>query len=293
MGKNVSIIESTICQGLGEGIHAGNHISYGTGAFIQVENLVVRNCRVYDFWSGPLYVTNVDGGLVEDNIFYNTADTRFWTGRSGNPQYPPTTVYFASESGRAYGAVPTNGLIGSRDVTFRNNVVVGGLRLLGFGDEPLQTFSNIKIQHNTFFGAQPGTYAAGSGCVYNAMTNLSNLTLENNLFFDASGRVVASAPGWAATIGTSVIRNNLWSHTPPVALQGTGDVVNVAVGLTNSSYAPSGPWPSTSTFDTEAFKLTATSPALGAGATGTGVSTDFFGTARPTTPDIGAHERTP
>jgi hypothetical protein len=47
-GKNVSIIETTVAQALGEGIHAGNHINYGAGAFIQAENMVIRNCRIFE-----------------------------------------------------------------------------------------------------------------------------------------------------------------------------------------------------------------------------------------------------
>lgn len=290
-GKNVSVIESTIAQALGEGISAGQHISYGSGAFIQTETLVIRKCRIFDTWSSPLYVNAVNGGTIERNVFYNTGDTRFWRGRSGSPQYPPTTVAFASEGGRVGGAGWSTGYIGSVNVTFRNNVIWGGLRLLGFDNEPNQLFSGILIQHNTLFGAQPGTYSAGSGAIYNAMPNLTNLTFQNNIVYDASGRIVASDPGWTAPIGSTTKGYNLWSHTAPVSLQGTGDVTNSSVGLTNVTYVPSGAWPAISTFDTESFKLTGSSVALAAGVTST-VTNDFFGTARPNPPDIGAHERT-
>jgi len=295
-GKNVSIIESTIAQALGEGIHAGQHISYGAGAFLQVENLVIRNCRVFDTWSAAIYVTATDGGTIERNVVYQTADTRFWRGRSAAPVYPTYCIHLASEAGRGpeYNPAPwSTGYIGSVNVTIRNNVVWGGLRLIALTEEPNQLYQNITIEHNTLFGAQAATYPAGSGALCNGMTNLTNLTLRNNLIYDAAGRVVATDPGFNAVLGTFTKSNNLWSAAPPVLLQGAGDVTNASVGLTNASYVPSGAWPNISSFDTESFKLTATSPALGAGATGTGVATDFFGAARPATPDIGAHERTP
>ena len=289
MGKNVSLIESVVAQSLGEGVHAGNHINYGPNAFIQVENLVVRNCRIFDCWSAPLYITSVNGGTIERNIVYSTGDTRFWRGRSGDPQYPPSSVSFGSEGGRDNGAPWSTGYIGSVNVTFRNNVVWGGLRLLGFNNEPNQLFSGILIQHNTMFGAQPGTYSAGSGAIYNGMTNLTNLTFQNNLVYDAAGRIVASDPGWTAPIGSTTKGYNLWSHTAPVSLQGTGDVTNSSVGLTNVSYVPSGAWPSISTFDTNSFKLAGGSPAINAGVTST-VTNDFFGTTRNNPPEIGAYE---
>jgi hypothetical protein len=166
---------------------------------------------------------------------------------------------------------------------------------LGFPAEPNQTWDNIKIEHNTLFGAQPATYSAGSGCLFQGNvgggTTITNLTIENNIFYDAGGRVVASDPGWNSVTGPFTKRYNLWSHTPPAALQGTGDVVNTSIGLTNVTYVPAGAWPGISTFDTESFKLTGSSVALAAGITSS-VTNDFFGTARPNPPDIGAHERT-
>lgn len=289
MGKNVTLLENVVAQALGEGIHCGQHISYGTGAFIQVETLVIRNNRVFDTWSSPIYVSSVDGGTIERNVFYNTGDTRFWRGRSGSPQYPPTTVLFASEGGRSYGAPWSTGYIGSVNVTFDNNVVWGGLRLLHFASEPSQLFNGILIRHNTLFGSQPGTFSGGAGAIANNMSNLTDLTFQNNIVYDAAGRIVASDPGWTAPIGTTTDGYNLWSHTAPVSLQGTGDVTNSSVGLNNVSYVPSGAWPSISTFDTDSFKLAGGSPAINAGVTST-VTNDFFGTTRNNPPEIGAYE---
>lgn len=291
MGKNVSVIESVIAQALGEGIHCGHHISYGANAFIQAETLVIRNCRIFDTWSSPIYVTAVNGGTIERNVVYMTGDTRFWFGRSNNPQYPSSTgvVAFGSEGGISGGAPWSTGYIGSVNVTFRNNVVTGGLRLIAFNQWPSQLFSGILIEHNTFFGSQPGTYSAGAGVLANGMTNLTNLTFRNNIVYDAAGRIVASDPGWTAPIGTTTKGYNLWSHAAPVSLQGTGDVTNSSIGLNDVTYVPSGAWPSISTFDTNSFKLAGGSPAINAGVTST-VTNDFFGTTRNNPPEIGAYE---
>lgn len=291
-GKNVQILESTIAQALGEGIHAGQHISYGAGAFVQCENLTVRNCRVFDTWSAAIYVTATNGGTIERNVVYQTGDTRFWRGRSAGALYPTYCIHFASEAGRGpeYNPAPwSTGYIGSVNVTVRNNIVSGGLRLIAFTAEPGQLYQNITIEHNTLFGAQGATYPAGSGALCNGMTNLTNLTLRNNLIFDASGRVTASDPGFNAVLGTFTKANNLWSHAPAALLQGTGDVVNVAAGLTNAAYAPTGAWPSISSYDTSAARLQSSSPAVRAGAV-SAVVADFFGSPRGAQPSIGAHE---
>ena len=291
MGKNVSIIESVIAQSMGPGISAGGDQNYGAGAFIQAETLVIRKCRVFDTWGGPLRIVAVNGATIERNVFYSTGDARFWAGRSGSPQYPLASVEFKSEGGAPGAAAWSTGYIGAVNVTFRNNVVWGGQKLLSFVQATGQLYSGILIQHNTLFGSQAGAYTAGAGAIANSMTNLTNLTFQNNIVYDAAGRIVASDPGWTAPIGSTTKGYNLWSHTAPVSLQGTGDVTNSSVGLTNVTYVPSGAWPSISSFDTESFKLTGASVALAAGVTST-VTNDFFGTARPNPPDIGAHERT-
>ena len=283
MGRNVTMVECTVGQSSGEGIHAGHHISFGPGAFIQAENLTIRNCVVFDCWSAPLYVSNVDGGTIERNLFYMSSDTRYW--QFGAAGYPRFCVDFASESGAFGNPTPPNGLIGSRNLTFRNNVLTGALQCLVFTEWPGQQFSNITVENNTIFNAVPGSFPAGATCVRNEHTNLTNLTFRNNLIYDAAGRVCNN---WNAMQGTNTVSHNLWSHAPPATISGPNQIVTTSAGLNNPTYNVTNTFPTVPTFNTDSFRIVTNSPANNAGFALPGVTVDYFGNARVTA-DIGAH----
>lgn len=283
MGRNGSLIECTVGQASGEGIHAGHHISFGAGAHIQAENLTIRKCIVFDTWSALLYVTNVDGGTFDRNLFFKTNDTRYW--QFAGAGYPKTGVEFGSESG-SFGNPPgSNGLIGSRNVAFTNNVITGCTRNLYFSDWTGQTFSNITLAHNTIFRVVGGSFPGGGTCLRNAQTNLTSVTFRNNLIFDASGRV---CDNWNSMLGTNVNSHNLWSHAPPANISGSSQVVTTSPGLNNAAYAVTNTYPAVPTFNTDVFRITGASAANNAGIALAGVTVDYFGNAR-TSADIGAH----
>ncbi len=283
MGKNVSMVECTVGQSSGEGIHAGHHISFGAGAFIQAENLTVRKCTIFDCWSAPLYISNVDGGAFDRNLIFMSSDTRYWQyGASG---YPRFCVDFGSESGAFGNPTPPNGLIGSRNLTFTNNVLTGALQCLVFTEWPGQQFSNITIANNTIYRSVGGTFPSGATCVRNEHTNLTNLTFRNNLIYDADGRVCNE---WNAMLGTNTVSHNLWSHAPPANISGSNQVVTTSPGLNNAGYGVSNTFPAVPTFNTDAFRILTNSPANDAGIALAGVTLDYFGNSR-TSADIGAH----
>lgn len=289
MGRNVTMVECTVGQSSGEGIHAGHHISFNKitdpvrDAFIQVENLVLRNCVVFDCWSAPLYVSNVDGGVIERCLFYMSSDTRYWQYAAAG--YPRFCVDFGSESGVFGNPTPPNGLIGSRNLAFRNNVMTGALECLVFTQWAGQQFSNIAIENNTIFRSVAGSFPAGATCLRNDHTNLTNLTFRNNLIFDANGRV---CDRWNAMLGTNTISHNLWSHAPPANISGSSQIVTTSPGLNNGTYGVTNVFPAVPTFNTDAFRITGASAANNTGVAIPAVTVDYFGNAR-TTPDIGAH----
>ncbi len=171
MGKNITFVENLVGQSSGEGIHAGVHIGFGGGdgyAFTQCENLVLRNNRVFDCWSAAVYLSNIDGGVVERNVVYNSGDTRYW--QYATSGYPKAGMSFASESGdpSVGGVLPENLFIGARDVVVRNNIVTGYLVCFDFADWPSQATTRIKILNNTFYRSVGGTFAAGASLIKNA-----------------------------------------------------------------------------------------------------------------------------
>jgi hypothetical protein len=325
MGKDCSFIENTVTQVYGEGVHAGHHIFFGgpnfpTNAHIQMTGLTMRGNVISDCWSVLLYVTNVreyesgEPTVIERNIFFRTDDKQFFHNLDQPPadRQSQTCVDFGSESATPAvgGAMPPDGYAGSRNIKFRNNVIVGGRVGIQFSSWSGTDFHDIAIENNTVYTF---THRYGfDGCISNNNVATRNITLRNNLFYDADGRMVAAtydfgtANGWRTWrpfIGTTVWETNLWSHAPVSEaiggasqgsiIVGPSDIINVNVGLTAPLSIPLSPWPSYPTFDTNGFRLTATSPAIGAGTPVAGMADDFFGTARPPDAfDIGAHSRT-
>ncbi len=290
MGKNVTMIECSVGQCSGEGLHLGYHGAFGGGdgyAHIEATNVTIRNNRFFDCWSAPLYITNVDGGRIERNVIWHTNDTRYWyAAASGYPQYG---MDIASESGNQLVA-GFNGFIGARNLVICNNIVSNALQPFRFPNEQQQQTNNLQIYNNTFYRTIPGSAASVASVIKNSEPELSDITFQNNIVYDAVPAQMCRE--WLTPGGTWTRGRNLFSTTPPAALSGTGDVISASPGLTDPTYQPSGTYPAVSTFDTSKIQLLASSPAINAGIVTASVTTDFFGRQRPTSSgfyDIGAH----
>jgi lysophospholipase L1-like esterase len=116
------------------------------------------------------------------------------------------------------------------------------------------------------------------------MTGLSGFNFMNNLIY-APGNSISD--GIAFVPGMNV-GHNMWSSAPPSILSGPGDTVTSSPGLASPGYAPT-----PGNFDTDMIKLQSTSPAIGAGVNIPSITTDYFGTSRPSGAyDIGAYQHT-
>ena len=290
MGKNVTFIENSVGQVSGEGLHLGYHGAFGGGngyAHIEATNVVIRNNRFFDTWSGPLYVTNVDGGVIERNVIWHTNDTRYWYGAGSG--YPAYGLDIASESGNS-GVAGFNGFIGARNLIIRNNVVSNALHPFRIIDEPAQQTNNVKILNNTFYRTVPGSAASVASVISSAEPQVTDLTFKNNLVYDATPAQMCR--NWVTPGGAWLRGTNLWSTAPPSNLSGSGDVVTVSSGLVDATYQPTGTYPSVSSFDVTKAKIVAGSGGVNVGELLADVTTDLFGNARPTESgffDIGAH----
>jgi len=294
MGKNILLAENTVGQSSGEGIHLGIHIKFGDdNAFTQCENVTLRNNRIFDCWSAPLYISNVDGGVIERNVIYMTNDTRYWQYAANG--YPRFAIDISSESGdpSVGGWPPPNGFIGARDLIIRNNIITGALTPLLFNDWPLQATTRVKVLNNTIYRSVGGTFAAGASVIQNAESSLTDITFKNNLVYDAIPAQMCRQ--WLTPGGTWSRGANLFSTAPPSALSGAGDVITASPGILNPAYTPGGTYPAVVEFDTNNIRLQSGSPALSAGEALADVTNDFFGNPRPTggaAYDIGAHQST-
>lgn len=298
MGKNISMIENTVGRCSGEGIHAGVHIRFGGGdgfAHIQVHKLILRNNRIFDTWSGPMYISNVDAAaddpsIVEGNVIWMTDNTDYhYNGALGYPAYG---IGIGSESPRNDGntAYGTNFFAGARNMILRNNVVSNALRPFILATESGQDTTNISVLNNTFYQTVPGT-APGVAAVIESYNNgQSNIVFQNNLVTDTTPE--RAVRNWQTPNGTWTRGYNLFPQQPPAALQAGTNVISTSPGMVDPTYRPSSGLPGVSAFDTANIKLLTSSPAINVGAVRGEVTTDIFGRTRPTGSgfyDIGAH----
>jgi hypothetical protein len=78
------------------------------------------------------------------------------------------------------------------------------------------------------------------------------------------------------------VQGNVWSHSPPADLAGTGDITDSGTVIDDKTYSLTGVnWPSTKTFD-----ATTAVPPVGSSAvnavTSIGTAVDYYGYSRPT-----------
>jgi hypothetical protein len=109
--------------------------------------------------------------------------------------------------------------------------------------------------------------------------NHSGTRICDNLFYEASGTT-----GVTGTATGLTFDHNLWSSAPGEDCSGTGDVVDDPE-LADADHAVGA-----GSCSPDWYKLTASSPARGAGVAHADMTEDYFGTSRSDPPDMGAHE---
>jgi hypothetical protein len=317
VGKNISLIENIIAQTMGEGIHCGHHVYRNQKTFKQAVNLKIKRNIIFDNWSAQIYLTQIQGGEIDSNIIYHSGDTRFYQKFDINSANwtPGNHIDVGSESASwASGLPPPDafGGAGSQNVVISNNVSFGAYTPLYFSKWTKNVFKNLKFINNTFFNVKSSVL--GNSKTYASDAILDGIIIKNNIFNNMiNGRMVErwwqSPNPWRwGPVANLQTGYNLWSHTPPsqtgirpgnlpsqpIALSGPGDVVNTNPGITNLNYTITAIWTADGTvplFDSNAFKLVSSSPAINAGQVNVAdVPRDFFGNKRRSdSSDIGVH----
>ena len=183
-----------------------------------------------------------------------------------------------------------------------NPLAVGLTGGIEMGDEKsTPASSNNSVVNNFVMGCDRNYYWWGS----NQSGGLVNALIANNTFVNAwtnFGVEVADGPHQGSRFENNIVvqdntvpvayaaanpgitfSHNLWSKSPLLAAAGPGDVVGDALlartGLTGAGQ-----------LDPTWFKTLTGSPAHGKALLTPEVTTDFFGTARLTSPDIGGYQ---
>jgi parallel beta-helix repeat protein len=256
----------TLTSGWGSGIKVrvsnnvliqGNTIfhNYGEGIGIRGTNITIRGNTVYDNYSVNIY-TNSENASIERNFVYCTPNSGY-----ERNNLPAVGIGLGEEYFAGWGARLKNARVLNNIVVFCRN----GVRYMGADDGVLGGgLKSAVIAYNTLYGS---TNAALS-IVYESAQ--SDSTIANNIIWQAQNNLTAIDSPVGLTF-----QNNLWKVAPPAALRGLGDQHGDPNFAGTPDYTP------------ESYRLSPSSPAVGAGAD-TGVPDDYYAQPRGPEFDIGA-----
>ena len=263
---------NVIYHNYGEGLVAGRW----------TRNMVLEGNASYDNRGANIYLVNTTNPIVRGNYVFCTDDPISWRGKGGMYR-PGPGLQVRDENFKAPQPPPSSGQV------IVNNIVVGcgvnfgvATQIAGGG------LNNAIVAHNTFVNARSVSGESANNIEIAGNAALNNTQFVNNL-------ILQSVPGTITRIqvamgtpnlSTFMVSNNLYSRTP-----GNGWVAAESGRLVTDPQLVNPVLPLQAALPAPAnFALTATSPAVDAGATSIGVSQDFFSDERTGTVDIGADE---
>jgi hypothetical protein len=231
------------------------------------DNSTIEDNFSWDSFKVNIYLDNSRNTILRRNIVYNTDNTFFW--RQGTQ--PSQGILVNSENYGAGSTISYNQLI-------VNNFVYNTGEAFGIWydtNTPNASYRDSTIAYNTFVSTRTGASGNGYG------VRITSIPASGNVF---RNNIVSQAAGTIATGSTSgyVFSNNDWSSAVTGGFSGSNDVVAPPQLQLGTGQHPTSDW----------LKLAGTSPAIDKALVMSGVTTDFFGTARGSSPDIGAHEVT-
>jgi Right handed beta helix region/FG-GAP-like repeat len=249
-----SITNNTVYENYGEGI-----------GFTLANGGVASNNVVYDNFSVEMYLDNATNSTFANNFIFNTGNTNFYRRYANGPDEAATGIQLANERYQGAANPSVNNVI-------RNNIVVGGTNVFGYGNYDLGGgLKNVQVINNTFYGDD----STRSVIAIDADAH-ENTNIVNNIFYKVDGTQAARIP---TNISGLNFASNLWF----------GGVAGLAASPTDVNadpnfFAPGG-------LKASDYLLRADSPALDRGIGN--IAADFFGNARVAgSIDLGASERT-
>jgi parallel beta-helix repeat protein len=238
---------------------------------------------VYDNYGEGIDVDLSDHGLVSQNVAYDNysanyyMDNATYTTITGNLSYSTNNPNFFHAGLAANGIQAANETSANSNPldydTVTNNVVIGGADGFGYGSYGNGGgLKNFVVAFNTFYNQSVNAiYIDGD-------PGHSNTVIEDNVFDAGAGGQLFHEYNSSGGLAGIYFNHNLWYGGSPGVAAGPGDV------YVNPQFVnPGGTDPAD-------YRLGAASPALGAGVSIPGVSTDYFGASRGLYADLGAVE---
>ena len=236
-----------------EGNTAYNNYGEGIGTYEAVGTVFSFNVS-YDNFSVQLYVNGVPNAVVNSNITYNTGNTNFY--RFG---YPAEGIAFAIEANSNGIEFPLNNL------TVTNNIVDGGRYAMVYGNYGVGGgIQNSLCANNTI-------YNGNLYDLYISFDSSSGNIFENNILYTSNSQPVAGGSPTGFTFDY-----NDWFGTPISGWNGAHDVFGDPLFVSGGGTTATN------------YKLSAGSPALGAGVVIPGNLTNFANASRTVLPNMGA-----
>ncbi|MFC1626686.1 right-handed parallel beta-helix repeat-containing protein [Patescibacteria group bacterium] len=253
---NTTITNNLVYENYGEGIA----VTRGIGAIVAENSL-------YDNYAGNIYIDNSKDVVVERNFSYNTGNSEFF--RDGEPA---SGLAMEEEDYDDWDGAQHQTIL--ENITFRNNIVAFTGKGIYYYDSGLSGtgLDTVKIINNTFWDTTGNTIS-----IETPSAKTRNSVIANNIIYQPDGDV-----GYVEDRNGVDVYNNHWVGTNPDSwrnFDGTGDIYD-----TNPQFSGT---PGTNSVD---YRLTSSSPDINAGGDVAGVSEDFEGKSRDSSPDIGAME---
>jgi parallel beta-helix repeat protein len=266
--STLGIVDSTNCNVIGNVVHQ----TYGEGINdLRSSGTLIEDNIVWDCKKAGIYLDNSRDSIVRYNMVYATSDTTYW--RTASAPTPGMVI-----NNEPYPKDNPDPSFYCRDIMIYNNFVYNTGALFSFWvreDTPNSTFTNITVAYNTFVSQLTGTVgAAASGVTVSTLGTRTNCVFKNNILQKNVGPISPTTPAAGLTFSY-----NNWSVAPDPDFSGTGDVIGNAQ-LQLGTGTPNANW----------FKFADTSPCKNQAQAMTAITTDYFGTARGASPDIGGYE---
>lgn len=229
---------------------------------IKTINPIIENNITFDNMAVNLYITDTTGAIVRNNLVYAT--------NKSNELYsmPARGLGVANEYNSN-----TSGNIG---LQIYNNIVYGTAYPFTYFTQPatggIAQFKDSVITHNLFMNARSGRGAGSTSTINFGAGNIVNVKFQNNIIVQEDGNALVSGSPAGVSFGY-----NLWSKQPGITVTVFDKIGDPKLSKTNVVSDPQ--W----------YSLLNTSPAIGAGLTGT-YTKDFFGNSRSNPPTIGPIE---
>lgn len=202
----------------------------GMSCFRNCVNITMNNNIVADNWSVNVYLDHSNGGVVEGNLIYQSADARAYAYVGCCNGNNASGIEISAEN---YGETPI-----LNNVKIRRNIVVNSSVCLNVARNNINVnWTNFEISGNSCFGDQHGLFIQNTG------GTITEFAIKNNLI-NIAGTNLYSAVLNPNTSGNTLSHNIYQASSVLFSYNGsdTSSYANWASnsGETNSSYANPG-----------------------------------------------------